>query len=57
MTKNADPDKYKNSGYGIGFDARGSFSLSDGNGFGKNATIFVAKMSSSVHINIKKKIS
>ena len=57
MTKNADPDKYKNSGYGVGFDARGSFSLSDGSGFGKNATIFVAKMSSSVHINNKKKIS
>ena len=27
LTKNADPDKYKYSGYGIGFDARGSFLL------------------------------
>ena len=25
-TKNVDPDKYKYSGYGITFDARGSFS-------------------------------
>ena len=39
LTKNADFDKYKYSGYGIGFDARGSFSLSDGSGFAKNVII------------------
>ena len=39
VTKNADFDKYKYSGYGIGFDARGSFSLSDGSGFAKNVII------------------
>ena len=27
VTKNADIDKYKYSGYGIGFDRRGSFSF------------------------------
>ena len=36
FTKTADPDKYEYSGYGIGFDASGSFTLSDGNRFGKN---------------------
>ena len=30
LTKNADPDKYKYSGYGIGFDSRSDFSLPDG---------------------------
>ena len=35
LTKNVDFDKYKYSGYGIGFDAHGSFLLSDGSGFGK----------------------
>ena len=35
LTKNADFDKYKYSGYGIGFDAHGNFSLSGGSGFGK----------------------
>ena len=27
---NADPDKYKYSGYGIGFDSHSEFSFSDG---------------------------
>ena len=54
LTKNADPDKYKYSGYGIGFDASGSFSLSNGSGFGKNV-IFGADKSSLVHIDNKKK--
>ena len=44
-TKNADPGKYSYSTYGIGFDARGSFPLSDGSGFGKNLTILGADMS------------
>ena len=35
LTKNANPDKYSYSGYGIGFDVRGSFSLSDRIGFVK----------------------
>ena len=35
LTKNADFHKYKYSGYAIGFDAHGNFSLSDGSGFGK----------------------
>ena len=55
FTKNADPDKYKYSGNGIGFDVSGSILLSNGNGFGKNVIIFHADMSSSVHIDNKKK--
>ena len=30
LTKNADPDIYRYSEYGTGFDTRGSFSFSDG---------------------------
>ena len=30
LTKNADPDKYSYSGYGIGFDTPGQYSLPDG---------------------------
>ena len=36
LTKSADFDKYKYSGYGTEFNARGSFLLSNGSGFGKN---------------------
>ena len=54
LTKNADPDKYVCSSYGIGFDLRSEFSLPDGRE-GKNAIIFGADMSSSVHIDNKKK--
>ena len=57
LTKNADPDKYKDSGYGTGFDAPEKFSLSDGNGFCKNVIIFGANMSSLVYIGNKKNIS
>ena len=39
LTKNADSDKYKYSGYGTGFDRRSSFSF-PGGGFGKNIIIF-----------------
>ena len=35
LTKNADPDKYSYSGYGIGFDTHKTFSLSDGIGLVK----------------------
>ena len=39
LTKNADPGKYKCSGYDIGFDSRSVFSLAEGN-IGKNVIIF-----------------
>ena len=55
LTKNADIQKYKYSGYGIGFHRRSSFSFPSG-GFGQNALIFGADMSSSIHINNKKKV-
>ena len=54
LTKNADIEKYRYSGYGIGFDRRRIFSFSGG-GFGHNVIIFRADMSSSIHINNKKK--
>ena len=54
LTKNADIDKSGYSGYGIGFDRRSSFSFPDG-GFGQNVLIFGADMSSSTHIDNKKK--
>ena len=40
---------------GIGFDAHGKFSSFSGSGFGKHVRIFGADMSSSVHIENKKK--
>ena len=49
LTKNADIDKYKYSGYGIGFDRHGEFCV--GNGLGKNGIIFRADLSSSSHAN------
>ena len=55
LTKNADLDKYKYSGYGGRFVVYKSFSFSDGSGFGKIVIILVADMSSSVHIDSKKK--
>ena len=55
LTKFTDPDNYKCSGYGTGFDARGSFLLSDGSGFGKNVIIFGAGMSSLIHIDNRKR--
>ena len=55
MTKNATGfDKCKYSGYGTEFDVWGCFSLSNDSGFGKNVIIFVADMSSPVHIDNKK---
>ena len=54
LTKNADIEKYKYSGYGIRFDRRSSFSFPSG-GFGQNVLIFEADMSSSIHIDNKKK--
>ena len=46
LTKNLDVDKYKYSGYGIGFDRRDEFSFGDG--FGQNLIVFEVDMSSSV---------
>ena len=40
--------------YGIGFDLKEMFSFPTG-GFGKNVIIFGVDMSSSVHVNNKKK--
>ena len=50
LTKNADPDKYKYSGYVIGFDLRSEFSFTDGS-MGKDGVIFWADMGSSVHVD------
>ena len=55
VTKNADIDQYKYSGYGIGFDRKGTFSF--GNGFCRNCIIFGLDMSSSAHVDNKKKDS
>ena len=54
LTKNADIEKYKYSGYGIGFDRRSSFSFPS-SGFGQNVLIFGADMSTSIHIDNKEK--
>ena len=54
LTKNADIEKYKYSGYGIGFDRTSSFSFTGG-GFGQNVLIFGADMSTSIHIDDKGK--
>ena len=52
LTKNADIDKYKYTGYGIGFDSKGTSLFPDGS-FGQNVIIFGADMSSSAHANDK----
>ena len=54
LTKNADIDKYKYSGYGIGFDRHGKFSF--GNGLGKNCIIFGADMNFLYMLITRKKI-
>ena len=54
LTKNADIEKYGYSGFGIGFDRKSSFTF-PGGGFGQNVLIFGIDMSSSAHIDIKKK--
>ena len=53
LTKNADINKYEYSGYGIGFDRKASFSIS--NEIGKNVIIFGVDMSSSTKIDNRKK--
>ena len=54
LTKNSDLDKYEYTGYGIGFDPRGEYSLPDGRVVDKNVIIFDVDMSSSVHIDKKR---
>ena len=54
MTKISDINKYKYSGYGIGFDRRGSYSHPSG-GTGRNVIIFGVDMSSSTKIDSRKK--
>ena len=54
LTKNADIDKCKYSGYGIGFDGKIFFSHPSG-GTGRNVIIFGVDMSSSTKIDNKGK--
>ena len=54
LTKNADIDKYRYSGYGIGFGARRTSSFPAGD-FDQNVIIFGGDMSSSIHADNKKK--
>ena len=54
LIKNADIDKYRYSGYGIGFDGKIFYSYPSG-GTGRNVIIFGAGMSSSGHVDNKKK--
>ena len=54
LTKNGDIDKYQYSGYGIWFDKKSNFLFPVG-GFGQNVIIFEVHMSSSAHVDNKKK--
>ena len=54
LTKNTDIDKYGYCGYGTGFDKKSSFRFPDG-GMGQNIITFGVDMSSSAHIDRKKK--
>ena len=54
LTKNADIDNYKYSGYGIGFNRRGTFSFPSG-GFSCNVIMFGVDMSSFVHVDNREK--
>ena len=53
LTRKADLDKCKYSVYGIGFDSRSKFSLSDGS-MRNNVIIFEHGLSSSMHIDNKR---
>ena len=53
LTKHVDVDLYKYSGYGVGFDRKGFFSI--GNEIGRNTIIFGVDMNSSPHIDNKGK--
>ena len=52
LTNNADIDKYKCSGYGIGLDSKRTFTHPSGRD-DRNVIIFGADMSSSIHANNK----
>ena len=54
MTKNADIEKHKNSGHGIGFYGHGFYSHHSGE-TGRNVIIFGVHMNSSSHIDNKGK--
>ena len=54
LTKNVDIDKCKYSGFGIEFDRHGSFSF-PGTGLDRNVIIFGVDMSSTIHVDNKKK--
>ena len=54
LTKNADIDRHRYSGYGIGFVRHGTFSFPS-NGLGRNVITFGVDMSSSTKIDNRKK--
>ena len=54
LTKNADLDKYKYTGYGIGFDSRSELLFTDGK-YRKNVIICGAGMNSSMHVDNQRK--
>ena len=54
LNKNRNIDKYKYTGYSIGFDSRSEFLFTDGS-HGKKVIIFRAHMRSSVHVENKGK--
>ena len=54
LTKNVNIDRYGYSGYGIGFDRKGSFSFSAG-GYGQNVLIVSVDIGFSTHFGNKKK--
>ena len=49
ITKNANLDKNRYSGYGLGFDRIGVYLLPDGS-FGRNVVVFGVDMNSSVNV-------
>ena len=53
LTKNADIDQYKYTGYGIGFDRKGEFSFGSRE-FGRNSIIFGVDLTNSSHANNRK---
>ena len=55
LTENADIGKYGYSGHGIGFDRKSAFPFPGGIGFSQNVISFGVDMSSSVHVDNKKK--
>ena len=54
LTKNANSDKYRYSGYSIGFDSRSEFFFTGGR-MGRNVIRFGADITSSVHVHNKNK--